>query len=73
MTAREKLEAKIASHSTEMLQRLAIHAAKIAPTAESALVAAAINNELERRMPEGDFVAFMELLEATSDTAQASA
>ena len=68
MTAQEKLAAKIEAMTTEQLRETAIRMNTMGTT-ESALVCTYVDRELERRLPEAEFAAFMEELELMLDLA----
>jgi len=60
---RNRLQAAVASKSTEMLLTVA-RLMNLQTEAESILVSEFVANELERRLPESEFLALMAELEA---------
>lgn len=68
MTAQEKLTTNIETMTTEQLREVAIRMNTMGTT-ESIIVCTYVDRELERRLPEAEFTAFMEELEAMLDLA----
>lgn len=68
MTAQAKLDAKIAAQTTERLKEISIRL-NLVSTVDATIVIAAAEKELEARMPEADFLAFMEELDTMLDAA----
>lgn len=63
MTADAKLTAKIAALSVEQLKELSLRLT-LATTVEEQIVCNRVERELERRIPEADFIAHMEVCDA---------
>lgn len=70
--AKAKIQRRLATVSTEQLMEMAV-TLNLQTTTEAILVANMIDCELEGRMTEAEFVAFMQLLEADMDAADAPA
>lgn len=68
MTADAKLTAKIAALSVEQLKELSLRLT-LATTVEEQIVCNRVERELERRIPEADFIAHMEVCDALMDLA----
>ena len=68
MTATDKLAARIASLTTEQLLEISLRMT-LATTGKEILVATYADRELERRLPEADFLAHLATCEALLDAA----
>lgn len=68
MTAQQKLNAQISRLSTEQLLEIALRMA-LDTSDEAIIVCAKVDGELARRMPEDQFIAHCEQIEAMMDAA----
>ena len=68
MTAKEKLTARIAGLTTEALKEISIRMA-LDTSNEAIIVCSKVEGELLRRLPEEEFIAHCEAVEALMDAA----
>lgn len=68
MTAQQKLTNKIAALSTEALKEISLRLA-IVTTNEAIIVCSKVEGELFRRLPDAEFIAHCDAVEALMDAA----
>lgn len=68
MTAQQKLTAKIANLSTDALKEISIRMA-LDTSNEAIIVCSKVEGELCRRLPEAEFIAHCDAIEALMDAA----